>query len=669
MVIVDGAGAIVLVNAQAERLFGYRRAELLGRPVELLVPDRQGAAHASHRVRFAAHPATRPMGAGLELHARRKDGREIPVEISLSPLETDEGPLVSAAVRDISERKQIERANRRLAAIVQSTPDAILATERDGTITEWNKGAETLYGYPAEEAIGRSVAMLMPPERAGEEQRVLSRVLRGETMEQFETSLLRKDGSRVDVAVTISPIREPGDAIGGAALVARDVSERKRFEGQLQHLADHDTLTGLFNRRRFEEELTRELARARRYGTRGAVLALDLDHFKLINDSLGHAAGDDLITRAGTVLRGRLRATDVLARMGGDEFAVILPGVDEAGALGVAGSLLDAARRDCTIDTPAGPRNVTASIGIATYSGPGERSGADLLIEADIAMYDAKEAGRDRASVYDSEEGRHERIQARIDWAERIRAALRENRFVLHAQPILPLDGDVAPRHELLLRMVGDDGELVPPAVFLPIAERMGLIRQIDRWVLREGIRLLAREQARDGADVRLEVNVSAMSATDPDLPGWLGDELEEAGADGRGLCLEITETAAIVNVRQARTFAAKVRGFGCEFALDDFGAGFASFYYLKHLLFDYLKIDGEFIAGLTDSTTDQLVVRSMVEIAHGLGKRTIAEFVGDAETLALLRRYGIDYAQGFYVAEPKPLAQTDLARSPAGLP
>ena len=668
MVIVDGAGEIVLVNAQTEKLLGYRREELLGQRVEVLVPERLRGSHERLRQGFAAHPTTRPMGAGLELHVRRKDGVEVPAEISLSPLETRTGTLVSAAVRDISTRKRIEQANRRLAAIVQNTDDAILGIDPDGTLTDWNRGARNLFGYPEGEAIGRSLAMLVPADRAGEDRELMRRVMRGHALDQHETVFVRSDGARVDVAITVSPIKDPSGEIVGAAAVARDISERKHFEGQLQYLADHDALTGLYNRRRFEEELRRELARARRYTTGGAVLAIDLDHFKYVNDSLGHSVGDELITRAGGVLRDRVRTTDVLARMGGDEFALILPGVTPEEARVVAASLLEALRSECHVETPAGRHHITASIGIAPFVGSDDMTGEDLMVEADIAMYDAKEAGRDRARTYSADEDRHRRMQERLNWTDRIRLALEEDRFELHAQPIVALDGNPAPRHELLLRMIGEDEELIPPEVFLYVAERMGLVGLIDRWVLHRGIAVLAGEQ-KAGRDVRLELNISAMSVGDPDLPGWIGQELRAAGADGRGLCLEITETAAIVKIQQAKSFADQVREFGCEFALDDFGAGFASFYYLKHLTFDYLKIDGEFITGLAESRTDQLVVQSVVDIAHGLGKRTIAEFVGSAEALSLLQGYGVDYAQGFYVATPRPLEELDLGHPPLVLP
>ena len=787
-VVVDAAGLIVLVNAHTEKLFGNSREELVGRSVETLISERYRVAYAERQKGWFSKLENGRSDAEFELCALLQDGRELPVEISITRFKTEDGIFVSAAVRDATEQKHVDQlrlraelvdlvpdavivrgpadgrvtfwsrraretygydpeetlgrvvhellatefteskdlvdaallrdghwegelhqirkdgeritassrqalqrsadgepiavielnsdatehrrnedANRRLAAIVEHTRDAIVGENPDGLITDWNHGAERLYGYTAEEAIGQTVRMLMAPERAVAEQEILAVGFRGEGVDQYETVRIRKDGSRVPVSLTLSPIRDASGAVVVAATIARDISERKRFEGQLAYLADHDSLTGLFNRRRFHEELARELARVHRDRTGGALLAIDLDHFKDVNDSLGHSMGDQLLTQAGDICRRRLRATDVIARLGGDEFAVMLRNVSGRDARVTAAGLLDAIRRECKVDWPDKGNRITASIGIAPFDAVEDVTVEELLMEADIAMYDAKEAGRNRCSTYTTSEGRQRRMRARLGWTDRIRNALAEDRFVLHAQPILPLQANGAARHELLLRMVDEHGELIPPGVFLYIAERIGLIGEIDRWVLRDAIGLLAREQ-QTGTDIRLEVNLSGISITDDDLPGVIADELAAAGADAHGLCIEVTETAAIVNVQQAKSFAAQLSELGCEFALDDFGAGFASFYYLKHLAFDYLKIDGEFIQNMIEDPTDRLVVQSLVNIASGLNKATIAEFVGDRETLELLRSYGVDYAQGFHVGKPKPLAETDLARTPAML-
>jgi diguanylate cyclase (GGDEF)-like protein len=502
------------------------------------------------------------------------------------------------------------------------------------------------------------------PEDAPEALDLVRRLTDGELdCAQAETRLLDATGEVVWIAVSTSVIRDADGRPLYRLAQMQDVTERKRFERQLQHLADHDPVTALFNRRRFEEELGRELSAAQRYGTGGAVLALDLDNFKYVNDTLGHSAGDELIACVAEILRARLRRTDIVARLGGDEFAVVLPHVNEREALRVASELLAAIRGDAVVTTPRGSRRTTASIGIALFPERDDRAGEELLIEADIAMYDAKEAGRDQACVFDARSSRQESLEARMTWSEEIRDALHENRFTLYAQPIVPLQGPAGDRYELLVRMVDRDGDVIPPGAFLPVAERFDLVQDIDRWVVHEAIALLA-EHERRGHDVIFEVNLSAKSLGEPALVADIAALLEASIADPSRLVFEVTETAAIINVDRAKQFARRLGELGCGFALDDFGAGFASFYYLKHLPFDYLKIDGEFVQDLCDSKTNQLVVQSVVAIARGLGKRTIAEYVDDEATLELLRAYGVDHAQGFHVGRPVPAAEIAVPRA-----
>ncbi|HEY1357748.1 MAG TPA: GGDEF domain-containing phosphodiesterase [Thermoleophilaceae bacterium] len=299
--------------------------------------------------------------------------------------------------------------------------------------------------------------------------------------------------------------------------------------------------------------------------------------------------------------------------------------------------------------------SLTLSIGVALFKGPSQVTEDDVLVEADLAMYDAKDAGRNRTAL--AAHGRQNRMEDRLSWSDRVRAALGDGRFVLHCQPILDLKTNQVRQHELLLRLPDDDGELVLPATFLYTAERFGLVHAIDRWVIGQAIELLAAEREA-GRDLRIEVNVSGASMSDPELPTFVEEKLGTAAVDPANLIIEITETAAIANMEHARDFVAMLGALGCPFAIDDFGAGFGSFYYLKHLAADYLKIDGEFIHKLPASSTDQMIVRSIVQTAKGLGKRTIAEFVGDEETLQLLRSLGVDYAQGYHIARPRPLSE-----------
>lgn len=435
-----------------------------------------------------------------------------------------------------------------------------------------------------------------------------------------------------------------------------EAASRRRYEAELRHMADHDPLTGLLNRRAYERSLKEHLERGERYGHAGAVMVLDLDSFKEVNDTLGHRAGDELIVRVAGALGTRLRESDTLARLGGDEFAILTPLGGRPEAETLARSLLEVVRRQHAPRGPGGrERPITASIGVAPLQGAEQLSAEEALINADLAMYDAKEAGRDRTVTYGGASRGQAHIEARLQWAERIRAALDEDRLVLHAQPVVETATGRATQHELLVRMVDVHGDLIPPGSFLPVAERFGLIREIDRWVLTRAIRMLGEHRA-EGRRPVVEINLSAHSLGDAQLALHIGRELRAAGVDAAQLIFEVTETTAIGNMAAARSFAERLGELGCRFALDDFGAGFGSFYYLKHLPFHFIKIDGEFVRSCASDPTDRLVIKAVVELARGMGKRTVAEFVGDEPTLAILTELGVDYAQGFHLGPPAPL-------------
>ena len=541
-----------------------------------------------------------------------------------------------------------------LQYVVECTDDAIITQSPNGTITSWNAGAERLYGYRAEEMIGAPAAILDPPWSVEKQRALLRGVWAGISLERFDTEKVHKDGRTLIVSQTISPVHDAGGQIVAAGIIARDVTDRRQYEERLRYLADYDQLTGLLNRRRFEEELKRELARSSRYGYSGAVLSIDLDNFKSTNDFAGPAAGDAVLSAVGRALRRRFRSSDIVARMGGDEFGVLLTEIDPTAARKTAEDLLVAVHK-CRPTFGGRTFRITASIGVATFESDDATAG-ELLVNADLAMYAAKAGGRDRLVVYTTSEGRNARATAKLSWAERIRQALdRDDGFVLHMQPILNLSTDEISHGELLLRMRDEYGNLIAPSAFLPAAERFGLIHAIDRWVVRRAIQLIADGDRRHTLPVG--VNLSGDSVVgDPHLLEMIESELRDCSADPSMLIFEVTETAAIANMPEATAFAHRVNELGASLALDDFGTGFGSFYYLKHLPVRYVKLDGEFIQNLPRSEVDAHMVNAIVGIAQGLGIKTVAESVSDEETIQVLRRHGVDYAQGFHVGRPAPV-------------
>ncbi|HWC25106.1 MAG TPA: EAL domain-containing protein, partial [Solirubrobacteraceae bacterium] len=556
--------------------------------------------------------------------------------------------------------ERLEAALSVLSATLDATADGLLVVDRAGGIVNHNARFAEMWRIPddvlASRDDERAIAFVLEQLRDPERFLATTRETYAQPDLEIRDELEFLDG-RVYERCS-KPQRLGGESVG-RVWSFRDITEQKRFESQLQHLADHDALTGLFNRRRFEQELAREAGVVGRYDGSLAALLLDVDNFKFVNDTLGHRAGDELIRSVAGLLRRRLRTSDILARLGGDEFAVLLPNTRPEYAQLVAADLLELIRRHTAF--VGGERvSMTASIGVALL-GETDHDGSGLMVDADLAMYEAKTAGRDRFSYYTPERAEQARLEGRYTWVERIRHALEHDGLVLHAQPILELASGRVSQYELLVRMRGRDGALIPPNAFLPSAERLNLVQAIDRRVVEQAIGLIA-EHARAGHDLRLEVNLSGRSIGDRELTELIQRELAATGIDPANLIFEVTETAAIANMEAAGEFARKLSELGCRFALDDFGTGFGSFYYLKHLPVSYLKIDGEFIAGMADNETDQLMVKAIVQVARGLGKLTIAEFVGDARTQELLTQYGVDLAQGYHVGRP-----TDVGRlSPA---
>ena len=463
--------------------------------------------------------------------------------------------------------------------------------------------------------------------------------------------LVSINGRRVPVEVKAQTISRRGKTVAVQG-IARDMQDRRRFETQLLHLASHDPLTELFNRRRFEQELQLEITRAKREEKTGAVVFFDLDHFKDVNDTLGHTAGDELLVAIGERLRAGLRQDDIVARLGGDEFTAIIPDVDQDGARRVANKILEIIRRE-PFRVAGQQFTVTASAGFAMIR-QGDSSAAELLSHSDLAMYQAKEDGRNRTCAYNDDTDLDALMETKLGWRRRIWGALEQDRFVLYAQPIVELRSGKIDKYELLLRLREQHAEPIAAADFIDKAERFGLMPDIDRWVIGEAIRLLSRHDRQSFA-----INLSSRAFSDDQIIPLIRSGLAKASVDPSRLIIEVTESAAIENAHTAQEFVQTLTEIGCRFALDDFGAGYSSFYQLKLLNVNYLKIDGSLVRNIVHDQTDRHLVKAIIELARALRKEVIVEFVTDAETLELVRELGADYAQGYHIGRPGEVAAT----------
>ena len=546
-------------------------------------------------------------------------------------------------------------ARTRLAELIRHASNGIYQCTEDGEFLSANPALAKMLGYDCETNLcGFS---LTEHYASAKDAVVVDRRLREqELISGLELTLKGKDGPNVEAILNARAVRDADGNLIYQEGILTDISHLKRQEKELLHLATHDPLTGLHNRREFNAILDRHLARVKRYGGEGALLWMDLDGFKDINDGLGHKVGDELLASVAHRMKSTIRESDVLARLGGDEFAILYPNVDLKQAEIAATRLLDAIRQHTAVLQGQSIRT-TASMGIVLFPEHGMES-TELLMQADMAMYRAKEQGRNRFCVYvPGQEENMDAPEQRIDWLRILREALENDGFVLYAQPILDLTTNETDRYEILIRLLDRNGSIIPPGAFLDIADQFGLSGDIDRWVLRKTTEILSDESVAEKG-IGFAINLSPRTMTDQEFIR-LVTEMPTLDVIGPvRLVMEITETAAIYNIHVAKDFLRTLRSQGHEVALDDFGMGFSSFYQLKNLDVDYLKIDGSFVRNLSKDPVDKHLVIAMVHLAESLGKRTIAEFVEDAETLEILRSIGVDCAQGFHIGRPRPLAE-----------
>ena len=542
-----------------------------------------------------------------------------------------------------------------------SIGDAVITTDAWARITYLNAVAERMTGWQDAAAHGRPLAEVFRAVDDATQAPVEDLAMRclssnANVVLVDRCVMTTRDQRKRHIEMSVATIRDGKSATIGVVLVLRDVTQERTLTQQLVHQATHDALTGLVNRPEFERRLAALIPAAGAH-TPHALLYLDLDQFKVVNDTCGHAAGDDLLRQVAVVMRTKLRAKDTLARLGGDEFGVLLEHCSGSEARRIANALRELLQRFRFVW--AGKSfTIGVSIGLVPITHPGDTL-AGIFSAADSSCYAAKEMGRNRVHIYHAGDSVLAQRDGEMRWMPRIQQALAEDRFRLYWQRIQPVSHAEAgePRGEVLLRMLDESGRLVLPGSFLPAAERYGLMLAIDRWVVQHSVAALAtREEDEPGAV--FSINISGHSLGSNEFLDFVSDALDARGVRGDRVCFEITETSAASELGHALRFIDSLKGRGCRFALDDFGTGLSSFSYLKTLPIDYLKIDGAFVAGLMTNDVDKAMVEAVHHIGHMMGLETIAECVDRDAILPVLRRIGVDYAQGYALGHPQPLVQ-----------
>lgn len=577
---------------------------------------------------------------------------------SLDYLTAQRNELADAVERVRQSETELFEEKERAVVTLHSIGDAVITTNADGTVDYLNPVAERLAGLSLDSVQGRPIGKVLQviDEVSGEPlENPVERCLAGR--EEPDTprncALLRPDGRRIAIADSAAPIRDRKGHLIGAILVFQDVTPTRKLARQLSHQATHDVLTGLFNRLEFERQLTTALESARTEQAKHALCYLDLDQFKIVNDTCGHVAGDELLRQLAVLLQKTVRSSDVVARLGGDEIGILLKYCELEVARNVAENIRSTIKafrfawEDRTFE-------IGACVGLVAVV-PDSRSVTELLSAADMACYAAKEHGRNRVHVFQAEDRELERRRGEMQWVSRITDAIDNDRFCLYYQPIVPLDGPDQPLYEVLIRMRDEDGTVIPPMAFIPAAERYGLMTAIDRWVVARTFDYASGLQV-GRSPFNCTINLSGQSMGDDTFLEYVLNELQRSGAPPEQICFEITETAAVANLARATEFITTLRERGCRFALDDFGSGLSSFGYLKNLTVDFLKMDGCFVRDMISDPVNEAMVKAINQIGHVMGIRTIAEFVESPAILDALRRIGVDYAQGFHVSEPRSM-------------
>ena len=593
-------------------------------------------------------------------HAREAYQRAYLLSVILGGAALLLGLIVSTAVirRTFKVERALAREKERAEVTLHSIGEAVITVDDLGCIDHLNEMAEQLTGWSNTDAVGRTVLdiyQVMDEKNPGQIFDLARRCMAGDQLPKLESlQLLSRGGRQCTIEQTVSPIREATGAVIGMVIVFRDVTTERSLAHELAWQASHDALTRLANRHAFERRLQELVESAQSSRINHALLYIDLDQFKLVNDTCGHVAGDELLRQLSTLLSTKIRTVDTLARLGGDEFGLLLPGCGSEQAQGIAEKIRQEIS-EFRFVWEAKTFVIGASIGLAEITHE-TGAAANLLSAADTACYMAKDRGRNRVCVHRAQDAEVRRLHGEAEWISRLTRAFEENRFQLFYQKIIPLHSDLHPDYrEILLRLIDEKGNLVPPMAFIPAAERYHLMPSIDRWVMRTLFSWM-KSHPKPPDNIYYSINLSGQSLRDDAFADFVEDQFQLSGVLPTRICFEITETAAIANLAQAMRMMSKLQALGCGFSLDDFGSGMSSFAYLKNLPVDCIKVDGAFVRDMLTDPVDCAMVEAIIRIGHVMGLQTIAEYVESEAIMQRLATLGVDYVQGFGMHRPERL-------------
>ena len=668
--VVDGVyiasrdGTLITANPALVEMLGYDSVEdmkKIGKTTALYV-------NPVDRERVFGRLEANGVVKNFEYRLRRKDGTEIVVLENARAVLDEGGEIVSheGTITDITERKHAEtrvfEEKERAQVTLQSIGDGVITTDAEGNVDYINPVAQDLTGWDMRSARGRPVSEIMTivneHTRATVENPVMRCLKDGRIITLAENTLLiTKNSTEIPIQDSAAPIRDRIGNIIGSVVVFHDTSKESRLFRQLSYQASHDALTGLINRSEFENRLAESLENLKSDSEQAAALLyLDLDQFKVVNDTFGHTAGDELLRQLSEIVQVQIRSTDVFARLGGDEFGILMERCDEDRAVEIAEAIRGSVE-GYRFEWQESFTTIRVSIGVVIVTSQDDNV-AKLMSSADVACYSAKDMGRNQVHLYRNSDVslRHEEMK----WVSRITSAVEDERFELYYQPIIGIndvDGKARGHYELLLRMKDEKGDIICPDQFIPSAERYNLMSTLDRWVIKTALTDLADHESKNEARYTLAINLSGTSLSEDRFLQFVIDELKRQKLPKNAICFEITETAAISNLSRVVHFMQTLKKLGCMFSLDDFGSGLSSFTYLKNLPVDFLKIDGQFVSNVVDDSVDESMVKAISEVGHAMGIETIAERVESKAVLDKLGTLGIEFAQGYYIARPESVA------------